>query len=76
MNRSQTQQAILLKSLPPPGNRRSRGSQLLLDIAVGGAGVFRSGKPNVVDLVLPPMLARYRVTGRETVCLGMGGLLA
>lgn len=38
-------------------------------------GCFRSGKPNVVDLVLPPMLARYRVSGWEIACLGHGGLL-
>ncbi len=39
-------------------------------------GCFRSAKPNVVDLVLPPMLARYRVSGWEIACLGHGGLLA
>ncbi len=38
-------------------------------------GCFRSAKPNVVDLVLPPMLARYRVSGWEIACLGHGGLL-
>ncbi len=27
---------------------------------VSAPGCFRSAKPNVVDLVLPPMLARYR----------------
>ncbi len=36
---------------------------------------YRSAKPNVVDLVLPPMLARYRVSGWEIACLGHGGLL-
>jgi molybdenum cofactor cytidylyltransferase len=47
------------------------------DIAVVSApGCFRSAKPNVVDLVLPPMLARYRVSGWEIACLGHGGLLA
>jgi molybdenum cofactor cytidylyltransferase len=39
-------------------------------------GCFRSAKPNVVDLVLPPLLARYRVSGWEVACLGHGGLLA
>ncbi len=39
-------------------------------------GCFRSAKPNVVDLVLPPMLARYRVSGWEVASLGHGGLLA
>jgi molybdenum cofactor cytidylyltransferase len=39
-------------------------------------GCFRSAKPNVVDLMLPPMLARYRVSGWEVAYLGHGGLLA
>ncbi|HTX39792.1 MAG TPA: molybdopterin-binding protein [Bryobacteraceae bacterium] len=39
-------------------------------------GCFRSAKPNVVDLVLPPLLARYHMTGWEIACLGHGGLLA
>jgi molybdenum cofactor cytidylyltransferase len=43
---------------------------------VSAPGCFRSAKPNVVDLVLPPMLARYHVTGWEIACLGLGGLLA
>ncbi len=42
---------------------------------VSAPGCFRSAKPNVVDLILPPMLARYRVTGWEVACLGHGGLL-
>lgn len=37
---------------------------------------FRSIKPNVVDLLLPPMLAKYRVSGWEVACLGHGGLLS
>jgi molybdenum cofactor cytidylyltransferase len=37
---------------------------------------FRSAKPNVLDLVLPPLLARYRVSGWEVAGLGHGGLLA
>jgi molybdenum cofactor cytidylyltransferase len=57
------------------------GNLLLLgykdDVPVISApGCFRSVKPNVVDLVLPPMLARYHVTGWEVACLGHGGLLA
>ncbi len=57
------------------------GNLLLLgyknDIPVVSApGCFRSAKPNVVDLVLPPALARYRVSGWEIACLGHGGLLA
>ncbi len=43
---------------------------------VSAPGCFRSAKPNVVDLILPPLLARYRVTGWEVACLGHGGLLA
>ncbi len=42
---------------------------------VSAPGCFRSAKPNVVDLILPPLLARYRVTGWEVACLGHGGLL-
>ncbi len=36
---------------------------------------FRSPKPNVLDLVLPPILAKYRISGWEIACLGHGGLL-
>jgi molybdenum cofactor cytidylyltransferase len=43
---------------------------------VSAPGCFRSAKPNVVDLILPPMLARYRVSGWEVAGLGHGGLLA
>jgi len=56
------------------------GSLLLLgyqdDIPVISApGCFRSAKPNVVDLILPPALARYRLSGWEIANLGHGGLL-
>ncbi len=37
---------------------------------------FRSAKPNVLDLLLPPMLAKYRITGWEIASLGHGGLLS
>ena len=43
---------------------------------VSAPGCFRSAKANVVDLVMPPLLARYHVTGWEIACLGHGGLLA
>ena len=43
---------------------------------VSAPGCFRSARPNVVDLILPPLLARYRVTGWEVAGLGHGGLLA
>jgi len=42
---------------------------------ISAPGCFRSARPNVVDLVLPPTLARYRVSGWEVACLGHGGLL-
>jgi molybdenum cofactor cytidylyltransferase len=42
---------------------------------VSAPGCFRSVKPNVVDLILPAVLARYRVSGWEVACLGHGGLL-
>jgi len=46
------------------------------DVPVMSApGCFRSLKQNVVDLLLPPMLARYRVSTWELACLGHGGLL-
>ena len=37
---------------------------------------FYSDKPNVLDFMLPPLLARYRVTPVEIARLGHGGLLA
>ncbi len=43
---------------------------------ISAPGCFRSAKPNVVDLMLPPLLARYRVSGWEVACLGHGGLLS
>jgi molybdenum cofactor cytidylyltransferase len=56
------------------------GSLLLLgykdDIPVVAApGCWRSTKPNVLDLVLCPLLARYRLSGWEIAGLGHGGLL-
>ena len=36
---------------------------------------FRSAKPNIVDLILPPILAKYRISGWEIASLGHGGLL-
>lgn len=38
-------------------------------------GCFRSLKPNVIDLMLPPLLAQYRVSTWEVASLGHGGLL-
>jgi molybdenum cofactor cytidylyltransferase len=58
-----------------PGNLLLLGYKEEVPI-VSAPGCFRSAKPNVVDLVLPPMLARYRVSGWEVACLGHGGLLS
>jgi molybdenum cofactor cytidylyltransferase len=56
------------------------GALLLLgykdDVPILSApGCFRSAKPNVLDLVLPPMLARYRLSSWDIASLGQGGLL-
>ncbi|HVX65139.1 MAG TPA: hypothetical protein VHA11_00980 [Bryobacteraceae bacterium] len=58
-----------------PGNLLLLGYKDEVPI-VSAPGCFRSAKANVVDLILPPMLARYRVSGWEVACLGHGGLLA
>ena len=42
---------------------------------LSGPCCFRSPKRNVIDMILPPMLAQYRVSGWEIACLGHGGLL-
>lgn len=42
---------------------------------ISAPGCFRSAKANVVDLMLPPMLAKYRVSTWEIASLGHGGLL-
>ncbi len=57
-----------------PGNLFLLGYKENVPI-VSAPGCFRSAKANIVDLVLPPMLARYRVSGWEVACLGHGGLL-
>jgi len=38
-------------------------------------GCFRSPKPNVLDLILPPLLAKYRLSTWDIASLGQGGLL-
>lgn len=58
-----------------PGNLLMLGYKDNVPV-VSAPGCFRSAKPNVVDLILPPLLARYRVTGWEIACLGHGGLLS
>jgi molybdenum cofactor cytidylyltransferase len=57
-----------------PGNLFLLGYKDEIPI-VSAPGCFRSAKPNIVDLILPPMLARYRISGWEVACLGHGGLL-
>ncbi len=42
---------------------------------ISAPGCFRSAKPNVVDLLMPPLLANYRISTWELACLGHGGLL-
>lgn len=42
---------------------------------VSAPGCFRSPRQNVIDLLLPPMLSRYRISRWEVACLGHGGLL-
>ncbi len=56
------------------------GNLLLLAYAdgipvVAAPGCFRSPRPNVVDLILPPLLAKYPLTANEISALGHGGLL-
>jgi molybdenum cofactor cytidylyltransferase len=43
---------------------------------ISAPGCFSSTRPNIIDWLLPPMLARYRISGREIASLGNGGLLA
>jgi len=42
---------------------------------ISAPGCYRSAKKNVLDIVLPPLLARYRMSGWEIASLGHGGLL-
>lgn len=57
-----------------PGNLMMLGYQGDTPI-VSAPCCFRSAKPNVLDVILPPMLAKYRISGWEIGCLGLGGLL-
>jgi molybdenum cofactor cytidylyltransferase len=57
-----------------PGNLLLMGYKQDVPI-MAAPGCFRSLKPNVIDLMLPPLLARYRVSTWEVTCLGHGGLL-
>ena len=58
-----------------PGNLLLLGYKEDVPI-VSAPGCFRSARNNVVDLVLPPMLSRYRLSGWELASLGHGGLLS
>ena len=58
-----------------PGNLLLLGYKDEIPV-VSAPGCFRSAKPNVVDLILPSMLARYRISGWEIASLGLGGLLS
>ena len=58
-----------------PGNLLLLGYKDEIPI-VSAPGCFRSARPNVVDLVLPPMLSRYHLSGWELAALGHGGLLS
>lgn|GEM_PF-228428 len=56
------------------------GNLLLLSYSsdvpvIAAPGCFRSPRPNAVDLVLPPLLARYPMTASEISAFGHGGLL-
>lgn len=57
-----------------PGNLLMLGYKDEIPI-VSAPCCFRSAKANVLDLVLPPLLARYRISGWEVANLGHGGLL-
>jgi len=57
-----------------PGNLLLLGYHNRVPI-LSAPGCFRSSKTNVLDLMLPPLLAEYRVSGWEIAALGHGGLL-
>jgi len=57
-----------------PGNLLLLGYREEVPV-VSAPGCYRSPKPNVVDLLLPPLLSRYRISGWEIACMGHGGLL-
>jgi molybdenum cofactor cytidylyltransferase len=57
-----------------PGNLLLLGYSTDIPV-IAAPGCFRSAKPNVLDLLLPPVMSRYRVSGWEIACLGHGGLI-
>lgn len=58
-----------------PGNLMLMGYKDSIPV-VSAPGCFRSLKPNVVDILMPALLAKYRVSTWELACLGHGGLLS
>ena len=77
VGRSMTKLDVLIEHfLAPvePGNLMLLGYKNEVPV-VSAPGCFRSTKPNILDLILPPMLANYRLSGREIASLGHGGLL-
>jgi molybdopterin biosynthesis enzyme len=57
-----------------PGNLLLLGYKDHVPI-VCAPGCFRPARLNVLDLILPPLLAGHRVSKWEVACLGHGGLL-
>lgn len=57
-----------------PGNLTLLGYRGNVPI-LSAPGCYRSAKVNVLDLLLPPLLAGYRVSSWEIAGLGQGGLL-
>ena len=57
-----------------PGNLLLMGYKNDIPI-MSAPGCYRSLRPNVIDILLPPVMARYRVSTWEVSCLGHGGLL-
>lgn len=57
-----------------PGNLLLLGYKNPVPI-VCAPGCFRPARLNVLDLILPPLLAGHRVSKWEVACLGHGGLL-
>jgi len=58
-----------------PGNLLLLGYKEAIPV-ISAPGCFRSAKPNVVDVILPAMLARYRISSWDIAGLGHRGLLA
>ena len=57
-----------------PGNLLLLGYHSNVPI-LSAPGCYRSARPNVLDLVLPALLARYHLSSWEIASMGHGGLL-